>query len=495
MKKLFILFLSVLISIQLYATVLTPGETHDVFYNASSGEHNPSWSSDNPTLQVSYSGFSCHVTATAYFSGTAILTCKYKAKIGNNEYDRSKSWSFTCIDNQISINPSMINLNIGESKQLNVTFKYPTSITPKFYYTGYDSSLISISNNGMLTAKKVGHTTLYVTSNLGSNVIPVDINVNNESGSDVGETLNFIYSASDMTAKVSGLVDKNVKRITIPEKTYLFDDNYVNGEYRVIGIQNHAFTDSKLESIEIPPFINDIEHSVFFDCLYLKEVTLPYNLTEIPNSMFCGCKSLEHITLPDNITIIGYQAFSHSGLKEIQLTNNLKCISERAFGYCDSINEIEIPESVEVIETDAFWNCRNLKIIYFKGEDTNISTNSFYQCENINTIVCLSSNPPKLNINAFPAKIYNDAILYVPEESIEYYEQDDNWGKFKNIEASSLSDTGLKGITNNGNSELYVYSIDGVLMMQNCEIENLKYILPKGIYIIVCGKQRFKISI
>ncbi|MCH5240726.1 MAG: leucine-rich repeat protein [Muribaculaceae bacterium] len=57
-----------------------------------------------------------------------------------------------------------------------------------------------------------------------------------------------------------------------------------------------------------------------------------------------------------------------------------------------------------------------------------------------------------------------------------------------------LEDAGVEILLSNPDSKISVYSIDGVLIKKDCKVEDLKSI-TKGIYIIVSGKDRYKISI
>ena len=57
-----------------------------------------------------------------------------------------------------------------------------------------------------------------------------------------------------------------------------------------------------------------------------------------------------------------------------------------------------------------------------------------------------------------------------------------------------LEDAGVESLMANPDSKISVYSTDGVLIKKDCKAEELKS-LAKGIYIIVSGKDRYKISI
>ena len=60
----------------------------------------------------------------------------------------------------------------------------------------------------------------------------------------------------------------------------------------------------------------------------------------------------------------------------------------------------------------------------------------------VDTVMCLSSVPPIISANCFYSsnnshKTYNNATLYVPEESIDAYRSAEGWKEFQHIVAIS----------------------------------------------------------
>ena len=465
-KNILRILVSILFSIPIHALAYTnaslwPGKSVSVQVNASTEYSSPEWTTNNPTLQLNSSGFSCNIVANAYFSGTATVKCSYKYKVGSTTHSNSTEWNYTCNATDISISPTSIQLNIGETCQLGHSFNYSTYMTPSIYYSGYDNKLIDVSTNGKITAKKDGSTNIYVTSNLGNNTALCRVTIINQ-GVDIGETFSYIYNSSDMTALVSRIKDSSLDYITIPEHTWLFDDSYASGEYTVTGIEHDAFKGcTNIKNVEIPSTVNLIGVQAFGDCTSLTTVKLPERLTELSKSIFLNCTSLENLIIPDNVMSIGEQAFCDcSSLQEIILPKMLSDIKTRTFARCNSLTNINIPESVQYIDWDAFWDCKNLNTIKFNGYTTEIRYNSFDGCINLQNIYCLSSIPPTLKDGAFPSNVYNNATLYAPEESIEIYRSDSNWGKFLNIEAYK-DEAGIGYTENNYSNQESYYSIFG----------------------------------
>ena len=61
-------------------------------------------------------------------------------------------------------------------------------------------------------------------------------------------------------------------------------------------------------------------------------------------------------------------------------------------------------------------------------------------------------------------------------------------------EITVVEDAGVESLLANPDLKISIYSTDGILMKKDCKVEDLKS-LSKGIYIIVSGKGRYKISI
>lgn len=61
-------------------------------------------------------------------------------------------------------------------------------------------------------------------------------------------------------------------------------------------------------------------------------------------------------------------------------------------------------------------------------------------------------------------------------------------------EITVLDEDGVESILANPNSSISIYSVDGVIIKKDANIEDLKT-LVKGFYIIVAGKDKYKISI
>ncbi|MBQ0089573.1 MAG: leucine-rich repeat protein, partial [Prevotellaceae bacterium] len=84
----------------------------------------------------------------------------------------------------------------------------------------------------------------------------------------------------------------------------------------------------------------------------------------ISTNMFANCGHLIQVILPENITSIGSGAFTHSGIKQINIPNSVLSIGGDAFAYCDKLTTVVIGEGVRSFSQGVFFSSENIKNIY-----------------------------------------------------------------------------------------------------------------------------------
>ena len=128
----------------------------------------------------------------------------------------------------------------------------------------------------------------------------------------------------------------------------------------VTAINEDAFENSNIESIDLPDFMDVIPASLFYSCKTLKDVSIPNGVTGINDSAFAECTSLELIELPDSLEYIAQTAFSGSGLTEIVIPENVRSIGEYCFSECSSLKKVKLPSELTSLGEAAFQYCDNL---------------------------------------------------------------------------------------------------------------------------------------
>lgn len=168
----------------------------------------------------------------------------------------------------------------------------------------------------------------------------------------------------------------------------------------------------------------------FTHCTSLTRLSLPSTLKQIGylsgstgNYIFKDCEDLETITLPESLWFIGYNAFSNTSLKSIDIPDNVQYIWTYAFHNCEllekvilpsSLIKIEhggfegckvldsiiIPENVSEIDYSAFGNCTSLHSISFEGNVSSIGRKAFINCTSLNSVI-LPDGLKSLGMSAF----------------------------------------------------------------------------------------------
>ena len=140
----------------------------------------------------------------------------------------------------------------------------------------------------------------------------------------------------DGTCLVTGITDKNVTTIIIPEKSPAGDT--------VVGIKAHAFTKKKITSVTAPETLKYIEERAFSDCYSLSTVYIP-GVETIGDHAFSGCQSLRSVIYSDSMTTIGQKAFGYcyvlTECRAVSSTKNLDTIinfGSEAFIYSGITN-------------------------------------------------------------------------------------------------------------------------------------------------------------
>lgn len=128
-----------------------------------------------------------------------------------------------------------------------------------------------------------------------------------------------------------------------------------------------------------------------------------FGIKSIPESAFKTCSSLAKIKLPNEITSIGKRAFTQCyALANIDITNSVTTISNDCFTYCDKLTKVTIGTGIKTISTWALSNIGALRNVTIRA-----------------------TVPPNITSTTFSNS--NNAIFYVPENSVAAYKAKANW--------------------------------------------------------------------
>ncbi len=428
MKYLLLLALVILSPLFAKAGVLYPGQTVEISFEPTTGEYGPIWTTDNPTLQLSGIGFRCNVTAQAYFGGSATITCTYNDRIGYTTYTRTRRWTFTCIDTQISISPASKSIRMGETFQISCSYNRATYITPSVQFTGYDNSIVDVSSSGTVTAKSKGMTEIYVKSNLGTNSVVCTVNVldSKSDGSSSGNQSSYDNWDSSKTKTI-----KLEKAGTLSE--YITESNkYLITDLTIIGPLNG--TDMRL--------LRDMA-----GCDHYRKTT---------NG------KLEALDLKEAYFVGGGQWYYASGNADTgyqySYTSSTGAIPMEAFFLCESLKRIRFPKYCTNIPDAATRGACNLEYIAMSPGTTKVGClyglwktfamqtltlpstvvefSSPYKCDNLTDVYCYATNPPEISSESSFISQTNcmNGVLYVPKGCSEAYWRAKGWRSFSDIQ-------------------------------------------------------------
>ena len=196
----------------------------------------------------------------------------------------------------------------------------------------------------------------------------------------------------------------------------------------------------KLESITFSNTsgLKEIGDYAFEGCDGLISIDIPEGVAEIGSCAFSDCSSLTSIDIPEGVVDIGTGAFSYCrSLTSVIIPKGVTKIRNNTFDSCNRLTSVTIPEGVTDIGQNAFFGCYKLSSIIIPSSVTTIYNKAFGSwidgADGLTTIICQAKNPPFIYSNTF--RNQESCKLYVPEEALNDYQNDPEWGAFSNINA------------------------------------------------------------
>lgn len=274
------------------------------------------------------------------------------------------------------------------------------------------------------------------------------------------------------------------------EGSYTIPDNVYS-----IGTEAFAYN-SGLVSIKFPSSVSSIGEKAFEECIGLSRVeisdivawcAIPFNSfytnpLNYAHHLYLDGKEIKELVIPNSIKHMGKGSFwGCSGLTNVKIPDSVISIGTNTFSRCDGLTNIEIPNSVTKIESSAFSMCKGLINIYLGENLREINDKAFDGCGALKKVVCRSKEPPK-GRDVFYYSTYEEATLYVPENSLDLYLNSYPWSRFLNIE--TIEGSGVEEIFAADENTLYdVFNMNGVCVKRGATFEDIKDLTP-GIYII-----------
>ena len=305
------------------------------------------WSSSNASVAtVDGNG-----TVTAVSKGTATIT----AQAGGKTATCAVTVNPIPVEN-VTLNVTTLKLAPNMTKTLTATVNPDDADDTTVTWSSSDTSVATVSNDGMVTAVKVGAAT--ITAQAG------------------GKT-----AACEVTVHAHRIQGGN----TCTECGIVLEDFEIDSDSVLTKYKGNAAT------VDIPDGVTSIGRKAFEGCTSLKSVTIPDSVTEIESNAFYKCASLASVDIPGSVTSIGYGAFADcNSLKNVTMGEGVQTIDEYAFSDCDYLVSVTIPASVTSIKSQAFKACMRLESVTYGG--TLAQWCALDECYGLNTLMSFAKH-------------------------------------------------------------------------------------------------------
>ena len=211
-----------------------------------------------------------------------------------------------------------------------------------------------------------------------------------------------------------------------------------------------------LTSVSMPS-VTTIGEYAFYRCYALTSVSMP-SVTTIGKEAFMYCDALTSVSMP-SVTTIGEEAFyACHALASVSMPS-VTTIGYGAFSSCDGLTSVSMP-SVTTIGDGAFWYCSALTSVDIPASVSTIGIGAFDRCSSLTSVYCHWVEPLECD-PWFTDEVLENAILFVPRETVDAYRSVKPWSDFANIVEARYS-----GIADTPGSGLSVKVIDGVIVVE-----------------------------
>lgn len=223
---------------------------------------------------------------------------------------------------------------------------------------------------------------------------------------------------------------------------------------------------SSLISIRLPEGLETLGYFTFDCCSALQSAEIPSTLEKIGPWAFNGCQSLSSVNIAEGVDSIGEAAFlGCEALAEINLPNSIHSIEDGAFRYCRGLKTITIPEGVETIGTLTFEDCTSLRSVSFPSSLRTLYYDAFHPAtSNYDLLKSLTFNgitPPTILPEGGSLRwLSEDAVIYVPAESVEAYRA---WTDYKVRAIGSIAGFEHNGLKYSVNDDGVTVELVGVI--------------------------------
>lgn len=218
--------------------------------------------------------------------------------------------------------------------------------------------------------------------------------------------------------------------------------------YWVTGINRGALASREISSVHLGSHVRVI--SPYAIAGAFNRIKIPANVMVIDPLSFFGSPNLEYIEVDDGSN---YFTEDEGVLYNKDMTKLI------IYPIKKNSSKYVIPDGVKYISSYAFWET---EVAALDIPSTVLYVGGFDSAPNLSTLIVRATTPPTLIINNVSSKTFRECMLYVPNECIEDYKNNQFWGKFQNIkgidELSAVETVRMNTVPAAG-----IYGLDGTL--------------------------------
>jgi len=127
-------------------------------------------------------------------------------------------------------------------------------------------------------------------------------------------------------------------------------------------IEDNAFRDCQhLVQVETHDGIRSVGERAFFRCKSLRRINLR-SVCEVSESAFCRCENLKFMEFGETVEIGAIAFWGCENLERLNLTSII-ITGRGSFRCCEALTDIEFSERLETIRERAFYGCHRLRRI------------------------------------------------------------------------------------------------------------------------------------
>jgi hypothetical protein len=213
--------------------------------------------------------------------------------------------------------------------------------------------------------------------------------------------------------------------------------------------------------------------------------------------------SIGKITIEDSETALTTSNFKCE-VKEVYLGRN---VSGSTFKNMTSLEKVVISGKVTTIGSSVFSGCTGLETVEFGENVSSIAIGAFKDGAAIRTVVSRNVTPPTTD-DTFSNDTYLDGVLYVPDSSIEAYQEAAGWKNFWEIKSLSeysgvneiIVDNGVGAISVDngaisvsGDVPVRIVALNGTTVYSGRGEARVN--VTPGIYVVIVGNKAHKVAV